>query len=666
MQNVLSRDLAEELRQREAAYRAFAGAVPGNTWTASPDGELTFIGHDWQQPDPAQVVRALGWAWLDEVHDDDRERVRARWQHAIRTGEPYDCEFRVRDAEGAYPWYRVRAVPVRDDRGEIVRWIGLNLDISDRYAADHARDMYAALVERSWNFIAIADPNGRVEYVNAAGREMVGIPPSHHLGEATVLEFLVTDERAAVGNAVMAALAREGRWRGDVHLEHTISGRRIPVTAVVFMLTGDDGNVLGIAAVCHDQREMVRIENGLRLLSRTGAAILDSLDYQRTLENIVRAFIDGFAAFCVIDVMSADGRWQRTLAHRDPAAASILRDVSPPRGNHPLARAIEARESSITSVDDAWAERLGLSADRAVAVRRLRLRSLICVPIITPGGEVVGGLACGLDDRSEREDYEPVDLGFVEEVARRAGAAIANVREYERERRVALELQAASLPTRLPVVDGVRLSVAYRPGSAEANIGGDWYDAFVLEDGRLVITCGDVLGHGLHAAVSMTKLRLAMQSAAMVDADPHLMLRVADATLRVSDPDAYATAVAAVYDPATRQMQIASAGHPCPLLRAADGHVAEVAVAGLMLGLRRNDVRDVVALDVPAGASVVFYTDGLVEFRRDQATGWQRLAAALADVRALRVDEPAAALVANVLSGDQPGDDIAVVFATFA
>jgi serine phosphatase RsbU (regulator of sigma subunit) len=293
------------------------------------------------------------------------------------------------------------------------------------------------------------------------------------------------------------------------------------------------------------------------------------------------------------------------------------------------------------------------------------VRSIITVPVKTPSGEIVGALTCALDDKTIREDYGPDDIGFVDEVGRRAGAAIANVHLYERERRIALEFQAASLPASLPNVPGVRLAAAYRPGSNEATVGGDWYDAFLLDDGRLAITVGDVLGHGLQAAVSMTKLRLAMQSAALVDPDPNVMLRVADATLRLSNADAYATAIAAIYDPAARRVTFASAGHPGPLLRAADGTVEEYTNEGAMIGLRGGDETSVQTIATPPGSTLVFYTDGLVEFVRDIDEGYRRLGDALRDDGALAGARPAETLVSAVLGTDAAHDDIAVLVITF-
>jgi hypothetical protein len=461
------------------------------------------------------------------------------------------------------------------------------------------------------------------------------------------MDHFLAGDQASVQSEISPAIERDFRGREPA-----------------FRLRGAGGS----ATVRRDLRERKRIEDGPRLLSRTGAAVVDSLDYQRTLQKIAHAFVDGFAAYCLIDVMPANGPWERTLEHRDPAFVPLLKELSRPKGNHPIARAIEAGESSFLAIDEQRAHGLDgrLDADRLEAVRRLRVRSIISVPVTTPSGEVVGALTCALDDVNVREDYGPDDLGFVEEVGRRVGSAIANVRLYERERRIAIEMQSACLPKSLPVVTGIVLDAAYRPASNEASIGGDWYDAFVLPDGRLVITVGDVLGHGLQAAVAMMKLRIAMKAAAMVDADPHLILRVADTMLRLSDPNAYATAIAAVYNPATRTLTFASAGHPGPVLRGAGGHVEEFTNFGLMLGLRNGDESEASSVATPPGSTLVFYTDGLVEVVRDIDEGFARFSAALRREELVHADRPADALVDAVLGMDEARDDIAVLVVNFA
>jgi len=659
---------ADALRESESMYRALSEALPGAVWAASPSGQLTYIGDRLLDLSGESQDRGLGDAWLASVHPEDRPKVTTTWAHSLQTGEPYEIEYRLLGMDGIYRWFLVRALPVRDADGAVLRWVGINIDIQDRYAADEAREMYVTLVESSTDFIGIADGDGKIVYVNRAGRELLGIGSLDDARATRLMDYFLPEDRPFVESEIMPALERDGSWNGDFQFRHFRGGEPVPVAYNLFRLARADGARFGVATVSRDLRERKRVEDGLRLLARTGAAVVASLDYQHTLQNIARAFVDGFAAYCLIDVMPPRGRWERTVEHRDPAFVALLTGLSRPKGTHPIARAIETGESSVTEIDEQWVRGLDerLDAERLEAIRRLRVRSIISVPVTMPSGEVIGALTCALDDATIRENYGPDDLGFVQEVGRRAGAAIANVQLYERERRIALELQTASLPTSLPAVAGVTLAAAYRPGSNEAKIGGDWYDAFLLDDRRLVITVGDVAGHGLQAAVSMTKLRMAMQSAAMVNADPNVMLRVADATLRLSNADTYATAIAAVYDPVSRTATFASAGHPGPVLRTADGRIEEFSHTGSMIGLRTGDDNPPRTIPVPPGSTLVFYTDGLVEVVRDIDVGFRRLSEALRDDKIARAERSAEAIVNAVLASDAAHDDIAVLVVNFA
>ncbi|HWT07080.1 MAG TPA: GAF domain-containing SpoIIE family protein phosphatase, partial [Xanthomonadales bacterium] len=464
-----------------------------------------------------------------------------------------------------------------------------------------------------------------------------------------------------------AALERDGRWIGDFRFRNFRTGAPVPVAYNFFRLTDAQGKPLGIATVSRDRRERERVDDGLRLLSRTGAAALDSLDANATLRGIARAVVGEFAAMCVIDVLDAEGRWERVaLAHRDAHRERILeatRRMSQPVPEHPIARALREGRSSVVTVDAGWVERFEQTPERIDAARTLAVRSILTVPVVAPAGAILGALTCVRDAADPRDDYRDEDLRFVEEVGRRAGAAIANAQLYERERRIAVELQAASLPQSLPHVAGLELDADYRPGSDEATIGGDWYDAFVLDDGRVAITVGDVLGHGLHAAVTMTKLRQAMQAAAMVVPDPNVMLDVADKTLRLLDPDGYATALAALYDATARTLTFASAGHAGPAVRTPDGRLEDFTSEGQMLGLRPGGERATNVVPAPPGAVMVFYTDGLTEATRDTDEGQRRLHEVLARDDIVHGDRPARTIVQQVLGATEASDDIAVLVA---
>lgn len=653
----------ENLRQNAERYHAFCDALPGMTWSASADGALEYVGERWSEVRGLSADAALGDGWLETLHPDDRARTVALWKTHLATGEPYNNSFRVRMADGSYRWQLVRARPRRALDGTIAQWIGVNVDIEEQRRIDDAREMFVALAENSSEFIATADRAGNVGYVNDAGRRLLELRAAAD-APRRLSEFFADAERATIEGHVLPTVAAGGRWLGDVQFRNERTGSALPVACNIFALHDRHGEPLGMAAIAHDRRLRERIEGGLRLLARTGAAALDSLDYAATLRNIASALVEEFAAYCIIDALDARQRWERTAIHRDARFQPIIESLSAPSPEHPISRALAAGESTVTAVDDSWARVVGAEDDRLEAIRALGVRSFITVPIFTPTGAIVGALTCALDASIAREDYRDDDLAFVEEVGRRAGAAFANARLYERERRIAVELQAASLPTNLPTIDGLELAAEYRPGSAEATIGGDWYDAFELDDGRIAITVGDVLGHGLHAAVTMTKLRQAMQAAAMLDPDPSAMLRVADKTLRLIDADAYATAIAAIYDPRARTLAYASAGHPGPALRGPTGSVVDLTRSGLMLGLFDGRASEVAVVATPAGSTLVFFTDGLIEATRDIAEGQQRLHDYLASDATLDGLAGARQLVEHVLGHGDASDDIAVLVAT--
>jgi serine phosphatase RsbU (regulator of sigma subunit) len=142
------------------------------------------------------------------------------------------------------------------------------------------------------------------------------------------------------------------------------------------------------------------------------------------------------------------------------------------------------------------------------------------------------------------------------------------------------------------------------------------------------------------------------------------MLRVADRTLQLADPDGYATAIAAVFDPGDRTLTLASAGHPGPLLRTLAGTVEEPETHGTMLGVAGDELATF-RVPIEAGVTLVFYTDGLVEVRRDAETDGSALRDVVGRAEIVHGPQPARAVVDAVLGSDEPRDDIAVLVATF-
>jgi serine phosphatase RsbU (regulator of sigma subunit)/anti-sigma regulatory factor (Ser/Thr protein kinase) len=256
------------------------------------------------------------------------------------------------------------------------------------------------------------------------------------------------------------------------------------------------------------------------------------------------------------------------------------------------------------------------------------------------------------------------DMRVLRAVAERCGRALANARRFERERHVALTFQNAALVSDLPNGSGYRFDAIYEAGRAEALVGGDWYDAFRLADGRFVVSIGDVVGSGLEAAIAMVNVRQTVRGVAQVHPDPALMLAAAERTLRAQHPDRFVTAFVGVIDPVTQQCAYANAGHPGPYLRLPDGALVQIPGGGVPLGLDLTTTIEVQQFALPPGSMLVLYTDGLIEATRDVLEGERRLELALRDP-ALPQRDRAAQFLRDAVLGDAPRDDVAIMVISF-
>jgi serine phosphatase RsbU (regulator of sigma subunit) len=189
---------------------------------------------------------------------------------------------------------------------------------------------------------------------------------------------------------------------------------------------------------------------------------------------------------------------------------------------------------------------------------------------------------------------------------------------WEAEHRVVELFQQAMLPADLPIVPRGELAATYLAAADRLDIGGDWYDALRLPDGRILLSVGDVAGHDQHAAATMGPVRAALRAYAIEDADPALALSRLNRFIAVNHPrGVLITAVVAVYDPRARSFTWANAGHPAPLLATesagAAPTVAALADHGIALGVLPEAKYEAATVPVPAGAALCCYTDGLVE-----------------------------------------------------
>ncbi|GGZ94525.1 hypothetical protein GCM10010389_36770 [Streptomyces echinoruber] len=274
--------------------------------------------------------------------------------------------------------------------------------------------------------------------------------------------------------------------------------------------------------------------------------------------------------------------------------------------------------------------------------------------------------------RAERLAFEPDDLLVAAQLATHSALGIDKAVLYGREAYIADELQRTMLPETLPRCTGVRLASRYLPAAETARVGGDWYDAIPLPGSRVALVVGDVMGHSMTSAAIMGQLRTTAQTLAGLDLPPQEVLHHLDEQAQRLGIDRMATCLYAVYDPVAHRITIANAGHPPPVLLHLGGRAEVLHVpAGAPIGVGGVDF-EAVELEAPAGATLLLYTDGLVESRlRDVWTGIEQLREKLSATAQLTGPDhppPLEALCDEVLDMLGPGDrddDIALLAARF-
>jgi GAF domain-containing protein len=406
-----------------------------------------------------------------------------------------------------------------------------------------------------------------------------------------------------------------------------------------------------------------RLANDLRTFADMGESITESVGLQETLDAAIHVIVPSRADWAFITLLDERGDLRLSAVyHPDDAkrrlVAERIGDVyRPAESTAGIASEVVRTKLPVYREGIAYADAANVvNLPVLDALWNAGVASFVVVPLFA--GSVVRGTV-HFCMQNEARAFVPADVDFFQEFARRLAPAIANAEVFERERRVARSFQDAALPARLPEVPGFDFHAIYEAGKAEALVGGDWYDAFTLENGQIVVSIGDVAGSGLSAAVTMASVRQAIRGAAHAAADPSGMLDAADRAL--DDPERrFVTAFVGVIDPLASNIAYQNAGHPPPVLRMPDGTLRALRGGGPPLGVRKNGKPGAYEHPLPAGSLLALYTDGLIESTRDILEGERRLHAALLDPALADVDNPAKMLHDLVLV-DGSRDDVAIL-----
>ncbi|NXY97652.1 SpoIIE family protein phosphatase [Streptomyces sp. BR123] len=532
--------------------------------------------------------------------------------------------------------------------------------------------------------LVMLDEDLRYVHLNQALADMDGISLTDHLGRP-VDDIMLTSDGGEYQRMLRAVA------RGGLTVVGALVGLRTPgrpdldqVRSVSFFpLSGAGDTRRGVGGLMVDvtDRERAILEASaarqrLALLDRAAARIGTTLDLDVTAHELVQAAVPDFADGCVVELVewmdeTEDFDPQLPLITRRIASGTVLDAPAADELLGSLERVVYPPGSSIhemlstgrplsVPVDAEFLARTVAHPQRARLLLDSGFADILIAPLIARG--TVQGLAI-FGRSARRPAFATEDLRLAGELASRAALCLDNARLYGRIQDIALTLQRALLPSAPAAGPYVDIAHRYLPGGRVTEVGGDWYDAIDLPGGRVALVVGDVMGHGVLAAAAMGRLRITAKTLARhTSDDPAALLAELDDCAQEAGIE-WATCLYLDYDPNTGSARIANAGHLPPLVRNPDGTVRALGEdLGIPLGVGGVDYRSI-TVDVPEGAVVALYTDGLVEARgQDIDTGVDTLRSRLA-APVDSLEEAADRILAELLPDGSATDDTVLILA---
>jgi serine phosphatase RsbU (regulator of sigma subunit)/anti-sigma regulatory factor (Ser/Thr protein kinase) len=530
------------------------------------------------------------------------------------------------------------------------------------------------------------DLSGRILQCDRHAPKVLGRSPGELLGaELGDLTAGTAEQKDAVARLIDAMSS--GRESTTVLSLQTEKGRTADAVVTIQPMTATDPDLTALAVirlpVPSDERFLDPAVMRRALLDDSFARIGSPLDVDQMARELMDVIVPHFCTSAEMsmlesligaDEMPAEALDSSHLLRRlavgyddsDPAweAAFPTGEVLHYPPGSPHVRCMDTGEPVLVPTLSAE-EAAGLAEawQRKPVASLLAGSSMLILPLIARDTNL-GFFACSRKAGFRRFDRYDADIGM--EFAARAALFIDNARRYSRERATALTLQRSLLPTGLSSPSSVEVRHRYLPGSKLIEVGGDWYESIALPGGRVALVIGDVAGHGVHAAVTMGRLRAAIHTLAGLELPPADALQQLDElmqTLGEREPH-FATCVYAVFDAVSGTCEMASAGHLSPLLVRPDGTsefldvppAPPLGIGGGPIESRQFEIDD--------GSLFVMYTDGLVENRtRDIDDGLNRLRGVFGPGS---TDRPLEDLCKSTLDGvyaDHQRDDIAVLMA---
>lgn len=377
----------------------------------------------------------------------------------------------------------------------------------------------------------------------------------------------------------------------------------------------------------------------LEFLARASAELASSMDYRTTLAKVARLAVPTLADWCGVRILEDGTLRSLAVAHVDPAKVALAEEMErryppdPDGATGPFHVVRTGASELYPEISDDMLVAAAQDEDHLALCRELQLRSALTVPLVARS-RILGVLTMVWAESGHQ--YNAEDLALAEDVARRAAVAIDNAALHTQTLEAALRLQRALLPDTPPQLPGYDIAAEYR-AAGHTDVGGDFYDVLRLPSGRIAVVVGDVMGRGVAAAAAMAQVRAAVRAYVAIDPDPVAVTTHLDALF--ADPGMFAARdtphlVTMVYLLADgRRITLCNAGHPPPLRLDPRGGATLLPLAdSVPLGVHPES-RTARQFELVEGETLLVYTDGLIERRREDIdVGLDRLLAAAADL----------------------------------
>ncbi|MEP6476669.1 MAG: SpoIIE family protein phosphatase [Actinomycetota bacterium] len=666
-------------------------------------------------------------AYLERLHPEDRAAAVDRIQESLGEGEAHRIQHRTVWPDGTVRWIEGWGRVLKDAEGNSVGLIGVSADVTDRIRSEMERAVNEERLARLQEVTSVLAETMSVSDVERVGIKQLmeatgGLAATIYLTnrDSTSLELLGTtlsDDRMPAEwrslpidtSPLPAARAVRDRRVVRLPLEEAegptpraarelvrpgspaeawafpIVAASTPVGAVVLVFQTDPvedvgredflltiGRQVGQAlaraqAYDAEQQAVARV----RLLSEASEVLGSSLEYEETIMLVARSAVPGFADWCSVELLDADGNLRSlAVAHADPAKLEMARELRarfPPDPDAPsgIGAVIRTGEPELvpTLAPELIEGFVNENPELAELIRSLQLESLMTVPLVARE-RVLGAMrfVSGGSGRIFDED----DLRLAIDLARRAANAIDNARLFDDRNRVAQTLETSLRPPSLPAIPGIESGARYRPAGTGSEVAGDFYDVFEGDRDDWFAVVGDVSGKGAEAAAVMALARYTVRTAALGRSRPSEILQILNEALLRSASDRFCTATLLRLQPGPESLRltVSSGGHPRPLILRGDGTVEDVDADGTLLGMFESPTLRDVSVELAQGEIVIAYTDGVVEERDGDAFfGEERLREVLHGCAGLTPGDAAGRIVRAVeeFSPGAPGDDIAVL-----